>query len=85
MAVDKKLSVINIGGGFHHASADRGGGFCVYADISVAIKSLLKERRIKNAMIIDLDAHQVSTGSINRVFKGRVPLVDQKLPKNSQK
>lgn len=26
------------GGGFHHCSGDRGGGFCAYADITLAIK-----------------------------------------------
>ena len=29
---------INIGGGFHHCSSTRGGGFCVFADISLLIK-----------------------------------------------
>ncbi|XP_030231419.1 histone deacetylase 11 isoform X3 [Gadus morhua] len=29
---------INIGGGFHHCSGDEGGGFCAYADITLAIK-----------------------------------------------
>jgi len=29
---------INVGGGFHHCSADKGGGFCVYADISLCIQ-----------------------------------------------
>lgn len=28
----------SIGGGFHHCSSDRGGGFCAYADITLAIK-----------------------------------------------
>lgn len=28
---------INVGGGFHHCCADRGGGFCAYADISLCI------------------------------------------------
>lgn len=28
---------INVGGGFHHCSSERGGGFCVYADISLCI------------------------------------------------
>lgn len=28
---------INIGGGFHHCSAEKGGGFCAYADISLCI------------------------------------------------
>ncbi|RWW04900.1 hypothetical protein GW17_00031850 [Ensete ventricosum] len=29
---------INIGGGFHHCSAEKGGGFCAYADISLCIQ-----------------------------------------------
>lgn len=28
---------INVGGGFHHCSAGKGGGFCAYADISLCI------------------------------------------------
>ncbi|KAJ8301577.1 hypothetical protein KUTeg_020564 [Tegillarca granosa] len=34
---------INIGGGFHHCSADRGGGFCAYADITLSIKFLFNK------------------------------------------
>nr|XP_006817070.1 PREDICTED: histone deacetylase 11-like isoform X2 [Saccoglossus kowalevskii] len=50
---------INIGGGFHHCSGDRGGGFCAYADISLAIKFLFdRDPKTKKAMIVDLDAHQ---------------------------
>lgn len=29
---------INVGGGFHHCSAGKGGGFCTYADISLCIQ-----------------------------------------------
>lgn len=50
---------INIGGGFHHCSANNGGGFCAYADISLAIHFLFNHLdNIKSAMIVDLDAHQ---------------------------
>ncbi|XP_067000305.1 histone deacetylase 11 [Anabrus simplex] len=51
---------INIGGGFHHCSKDRGGGFCPYADITLLIQFLFQheQRRVKLAMIVDLDAHQ---------------------------
>lgn len=31
------------GGGFHHCSSDRGGGFCAYADITLAIKVKLNQ------------------------------------------
>lgn len=55
---------INLGGGFHHASRDNGGGFCVYADITLAVRHVLEgvkpEKRLKKVMIVDLDAHQVS-------------------------
>lgn len=33
---------INLGGGFHHASSTTGGGFCVYADISLAVQFIRK-------------------------------------------
>lgn len=49
---------IHLGGGFHHASSHRGGGFCCYADITLAIQSLRRAGRITKVMVIDLDAHQ---------------------------
>ncbi|XP_054265341.1 histone deacetylase 11 isoform X2 [Macrosteles quadrilineatus] len=51
---------INIGGGFHHCSRDKGGGFCAYADITLLVKHLFKyePQRVRTAMIVDLDAHQ---------------------------
>ncbi|XP_056380166.1 histone deacetylase 11-like isoform X2 [Hyla sarda] len=50
---------INVGGGFHHCSSDKGGGFCAYADITLAIKFLFERvEGVSKATIIDLDAHQ---------------------------
>lgn len=50
---------INIGGGFHHCSADRGGGFCAYADITLSIRFMFDRLQgIAKVLIIDLDAHQ---------------------------
>ncbi|KAJ4708184.1 Histone deacetylase [Melia azedarach] len=49
---------INVGGGFHHCSADQGGGFCAYADISLCIHYAFVRLNISRVMIIDLDAHQ---------------------------
>lgn len=61
LAVERGWAM-NIGGGFSHCSRDRGGGFCVYADISLAVKFVLNRmENISSVMIIDLDAHQVST------------------------
>jgi histone deacetylase 11 len=49
---------INLGGGFHHAAARWGGGFCVYADVPWAAAVLHREGRIGRVMVVDLDAHQ---------------------------
>ncbi|EDV93931.1 histone deacetylase 11 [Drosophila grimshawi] len=51
---------INLGGGFHHCCSNKGGGFCPYADITLLLVRLfdLEPTRVRNAMIVDLDAHQ---------------------------
>ena len=49
---------INLGGGYHHAKSDSGGGFCVYADIPIAVNQLWKENPDLRVMVVDLDAHQ---------------------------
>lgn len=49
---------INLGGGYHHAEPDRGGGFCIYADMPIAIRTLQDEGLIERALIVDLDVHQ---------------------------
>ncbi|KAJ7994401.1 hypothetical protein DPEC_G00248900 [Dallia pectoralis] len=58
LAIDRGWA-INVGGGFHHCSRDKGGAFCAYADITLAIKFLFERvDRISRVTIIDLDAHQ---------------------------
>lgn len=54
----KTRVAINIGGGYHHAASDQGGGFCVYSDAPIAIKALQTAGKIKSALIVDTDAHQ---------------------------
>jgi len=50
---------INLGGGMHHAHASDGGGWCVYADITLSIYFPRKANPlVKRIMIIDLDVHQ---------------------------
>lgn len=51
---------INLGGGFHHCSSNKGAGFCPYADIQLMVAFVFNRypERVKNVMIIDLDAHQ---------------------------
>ena len=49
---------VNLGGGFHHASADRAEGFCYLNDLAVAVRVLQHEGRIRRAAVVDLDVHQ---------------------------
>ncbi|HXN46344.1 MAG TPA: histone deacetylase [Bryobacteraceae bacterium] len=48
----------NLGGGFHHAFADHGEGFCAIHDVAVAIRRLQKDGLIRRAMVVDCDVHQ---------------------------
>ena len=54
----KSKMSINLGGGFHHAKPELGEGFCIIADVPIAIRVLQKEKLIKRALIIDTDIHQ---------------------------
>ena len=52
---------INMAGGYHHASVDKGEGFCLFSDIAIAIRLLQETGDLgqdDTALIIDLDAHQ---------------------------
>jgi histone deacetylase 11 len=53
--------VMNVGGGFHHAFRDHGEGFCLYADIPIAIAAARAGGSLDPhdpIAIIDLDAHR---------------------------
>ncbi len=67
MALDDKIAM-HIGGGFHHAFADHGEGFCYINDIAVGIRKMQQEKRIERAAVIDCDLHQ-GNGTA-RIFQG---------------
>ena len=48
---------VNIGGGFHHAFADHGEGFCMIHDVAVAIRRMQRDHKIRTAMTVDCDVH----------------------------
>jgi acetoin utilization deacetylase AcuC-like enzyme len=48
----------NLAGGTHHAFGDRGEGYCVFNDIAVAARVLLRDGAIGRAAVIDCDVHQ---------------------------
>jgi acetoin utilization deacetylase AcuC-like enzyme len=62
----------NLAGGTHHASRDKGAGFCVFNDVAVAARLMQAEwsrlhRRPLQVAVIDLDVHQGNgTASIFR-------------------
>jgi len=62
----------NLAGGTHHASAHKGGGYCVFNDIAVAARLMQAEwhrtrRSLLRVAVIDLDVHQGNgTASIFR-------------------
>ena len=47
----------NVGGGFHHAFAGHGEGFCAVNDIAVAVRRVQQDGAIRRAMIVDCDVH----------------------------
>lgn len=59
-ALDNAM-VMNVGGGFHHAYAAHGEGFCVFADAAVAIADSRYHGLLDTndkVLMIDLDAHR---------------------------
>lgn len=48
----------NVGGGFHHAHADHGEGFCAINDIAVAVRCAQRDGLAARAMVVDCDVHQ---------------------------
>lgn len=52
---------VNLAGGFHHAAHDKGGGFCLYGDVIIALRLLQQEGVLRDdarILYVDLDAHQ---------------------------
>lgn len=47
---------LNLSGGLHHGLRSRGSGFCIYNDVSIAIKQL-KDHYKQRVLYIDTDAH----------------------------
>lgn len=67
---------INLSGGYHHAKHECGGGFCVYADIPLAITKVLQEHPDYKVMIVDLDAHQGNGHESYFIGDSRVTIYD---------
>jgi acetoin utilization protein AcuC len=53
----KVARAISIGGGYHHAGRNYGGGFCLFNDIAVLVEYLRAKHGIKQFLILDYDVH----------------------------
>lgn len=49
---------VNLGGGTHHASRDRGQGYCWLNDSVIASRAMQAEKLARRILIIDCDVHQ---------------------------
>lgn len=56
LALDRGVAV-HLGGGYHHAFADHGEGFCPLNDVAVALRSLQRAGQVETGVVIDLDVH----------------------------
>jgi acetoin utilization deacetylase AcuC-like enzyme len=56
LALERGLAA-HLGGGFHHAFADHGEGFCLINDVAIALRVLMQEGVIGRAAVIDCDLH----------------------------
>ncbi len=54
----KEGMAVHIGGGFHHAFADHGEGFCILNDVAVAVEKFKKEGKVSKVLVVDVDVHQ---------------------------
>jgi len=48
---------VHLGGGFHHAFATHGEGFCLLNDVAVAARALLADGAVARVAVVDLDVH----------------------------
>ncbi|KFZ38053.1 histone deacetylase [Shewanella mangrovi] len=47
-----------ISGGYHHAHANFGSGFCLFNDLVIAANQLIAEKAVSKVLIFDCDVHQ---------------------------
>jgi acetoin utilization protein AcuC len=48
---------ISLGGGYHHAGRNYGGGFCIFNDIAVLVEYLRTCNNVKRFLVLDYDVH----------------------------
>lgn len=54
----KHGKALNLTGGYHHAFANYGSGFCLFNDLYLAALTMLQKSEIDKVLIFDCDVHQ---------------------------
>jgi acetoin utilization deacetylase AcuC-like enzyme len=57
-AIEGDSVAVNLAGGTHHATAGRGGGYCVFNDSAIAARAVQAEGLARRLLVVDLDVHQ---------------------------
>ena len=57
LALESHGVAVNLGGGLHHAFADRGERFCAYNDVAAAVAELRARGIGSRILVVDLDLH----------------------------
>ena len=57
LALGGRSPAVHVGGGFHHAFADHGEGFCLINDVAIAVRALQRESAAARFAVIDCDVH----------------------------
>ncbi len=55
---EPERAAVNLSGGTHHAFSNRGEGYCVFNDVAVAARALLRDGLATRIAIVDCDVHQ---------------------------
>ena len=53
----KAKRAVSIGGGYHHAGRNYGGGFCLFNDVAILIEFLRAKCGVKRFLVLDYDVH----------------------------
>lgn len=77
MVQEKKYEkAVSLGGGLHHAKPRYGEGFCIYNDVVIAVKHLIRKHGLERVLIIDTDAH-AGNGTCEAFYRDpKVLLID---------
>jgi acetoin utilization protein AcuC len=54
---NRARNAVAVGGGYHHAGKNHGGGFCLFNDIAVLIEYLRSEYNMRRFLVLDHDLH----------------------------